>query len=136
VLSNIVTCSAGLWHDLFLQIASKAQGGFDVASLASFITTSQQNYHLASMLLVINPITGAVIDPQLRDSLTYGPYISRIPSCQAFNSRKNASSHIDVAQAIKPLNIDIRLADFDHESSVAMWLHGCQCGVGFQEAQR
>ena len=81
---------------MFLQIASKAQGGFDIASLASFIATSQQNYHLASMLLVINPITGAVIDPHFRDAFTHGPNISRVPSCQAFNLRKNASPRIYV----------------------------------------
>ena len=88
---------------------------FDVTGWASFITTSQQYYHLASMLLVIHPVTGAVIDPHFRDAFTHGLNVPRIPGRQAFNPCQNASPREDVTQAIEPLNIDICFADFYHD---------------------
>ena len=39
---------------------------------------------------------------------------------------KNASTGVDITQAIKPLDIDICLADFNHAASVALWLHAHQ----------
>lgn len=39
-----------------------------------------------TLLLVVNPVTGAIIYSQLRNAFTYWLSVSRIPCYQAFDS--------------------------------------------------
>jgi hypothetical protein len=81
----------------FLQIAGKAQRGLDVFGLGAFVTTSQQNNQLTSLLFEIHPITGALVDPQLRNAFTHRLYIPRISRCQALDSCEHSRPCLNIA---------------------------------------
>jgi len=87
------------------------------------VAASQQNYYLPSLLFVIHPIAGSIINPQLSNAFTYRLNISRISSRQSFYPDKDSSTCTDVMQPIEPFSEKFSLADFNHDHSVAMWLH-------------
>jgi hypothetical protein len=53
---------------LLRKIACEAQGRLDVFGLGTLVSARQKNNQLSPPLLEIHPITGTIIDSQLRDT--------------------------------------------------------------------
>ena len=64
-----------------------------------------------------------MVDPQLRNAFTNRLDISGISGNQPFNPCLNARFRLEVPQAVKLLNEKGGLAQFDHATNVADWLH-------------
>jgi len=90
--------------------------------LSSFISSGQENNQLTPTLLEIHPITGTVIDPQLRDSLANRLNIAWIPNGEALNSDLDTSSRLNVTEFIKPMREEVSSSYFNHEMNVATGL--------------
>ena len=101
----------------------EAQGGLDVFDLGALITTGKKNDQFSPPLLEIHPVTGTVVNPQLRDTFTDWLYITWVSRCQPFNPCSDARSSLDVPQVVEPLNEEVGLANFNHGVTVATWLH-------------
>ena len=104
---------------LLRKITCEAQGGLDVIRLGSLVPTSQQNNQLSPLLLEIHPVTGTVVDSQLRDTFANRLDISGVPSRKPFDPCLDARSRLKVAQGIQPLSEKVSLANFNHEATVA-----------------
>jgi hypothetical protein len=57
----------------------------NVFCLGAFVSTSKKNDQHHSSLLRIDPVARAMVDPQLRDSSSDGPDITRIAAEEALN---------------------------------------------------
>ena len=101
----------------------EAQCSLDVLGLGSLVSTSQQNNQLLPSLLEIHPVTGTIVDSQLRDTFANRFDISWVSSGKPFDPCLNARSRLEVAQVVKPLNEENGFADFNHGATVAPWLH-------------
>lgn len=69
------------------------------------------------------PISGTVVDPQLRHTFTHRLNVARIAGGEALNPGFDTRSRLDVAQAVKPLDKYVGLTYFNHEPTVAIRLH-------------
>lgn len=67
-------------------------------------------------LLKIYPVAGAVIDPHFRNSLAYRLDIARITRSETLDSDLHSRPRTNIAQSVKPLSENFRLADFKHEA--------------------
>lgn len=108
---------------LLREITCETQGGFDVLGLGALVPTGQQNDQLSPSLLEIHPITGAVVDSQLRDTFTNGLDISWVSGSEPFDPCLDARSRLKVAQVVEPLSEEAGFANFNQEATVAAWLH-------------
>ncbi|SBT04177.1 hypothetical protein PROAA_1240002 [Candidatus Propionivibrio aalborgensis] len=107
---------------LLRKITCEAQCRLDVLGLGSLVATSQQNDQLSPALLEIHPVTGAVVDSQLRDTFANRFDISGISSSEPFNPCLDARSRLEVAQVVEPLSKEDGFANFNHSVTVALWL--------------
>jgi hypothetical protein len=87
--------------------------------LCTFVAAGQQNDQLTSLILEIHPITGAVIDPQLRDAFSDWFDISRIARRKSFDPDQDPRSCTDVSKAVEPLDENICFANLNHGEIVA-----------------
>jgi hypothetical protein len=90
--------------------------------LGTLVTTRQKNNQLAPSLLEIHPVTGTVIDSQLRDSFANGFDIPGISSSKPFNPCQDTGSSLDVTQVVKPPSEEDGFANFNHGLTVSAWL--------------
>jgi hypothetical protein len=74
-------------------------------------------------LLEIHPVTGTVVDSQLRNTFANRLDISGVSSGEPFDPCLDARSHLEVAQVVEPLNEENGFANFNHGATVAPWLH-------------
>jgi hypothetical protein len=81
--------------------------------LRPFVPASQKNDQRSPPLLEIHPVTGAVVDAQLRNAFAHWLNISRVPKREAFNPRLNARPRPKVAQAIEPLSEHFSFSNFN-----------------------
>lgn len=77
----------------------------------------------------INPVTGAIVDSQLRYTFADRFRIARVSGGKPFDPGLNTRPGPDVAQAVEPPSEDIGLANFDHGATVAMRLHDVNCAA-------
>jgi hypothetical protein len=61
----------------------------DIGGLRALVTARQQNHHVATLSREVHPITGAVIDPQLGNTLANRFGVTGIPGFQARYPRLN-----------------------------------------------
>ena len=99
------------------------QGGLDVFGLGALTTTGKENNQRSPPLLEIHPVTGTVVNPQLRNTFTNWFYITWVSRCQPFNSCLDARSSLDVPQVVEPLNEEVGFANFNHGVTVATGIH-------------
>ena len=104
---------------LLRKITCEAQCSLDVLGLGRFVSTGQQDNQLSPTLPEIHPITGAVVDPQLRDTLTNRLNISGISGGEPSDPCLDTRSPLEVAQVVEPLREECGFADFDYETAVA-----------------
>lgn len=104
-------------------MACKTQRGFDVLGLGAFVTTCQQNNQFSSALPEIHPVTGSVIDPQLRYAFANGFDIAGVAGGEPFDPCLDARPGLKIAQAVEPLHEQLGFADFNQAATVAVWLH-------------
>ncbi len=74
-------------------------------------------------LFEIHPVTGTLIDTQLRNTLTDRLNVARVAQAESFDPRLDARPRLQISQAIEPFGEEIGLADLDHLGTVAVWLH-------------
>ena len=79
------------------------------------------------LLLEIHPITGAIVDSQLRYTFANRFNITWVSSGKSPNPDLDTSSRLNVAQGIYPLCKKVCFSNFDHGLTVAIWLQYCQC---------
>jgi len=91
----------------------------DVPVLRFLVSASQQDDDHSFSPGEINPVTGPTSNPQFRNTFTNRTNITWMSRCETFNTGKDASAPTDVPQAINPLSIRFRLANFEHSSSVS-----------------
>jgi hypothetical protein len=84
----------------------------DVPLLRALVAAGEQDDERLAPLNEINPISGTVIDPQLRDAMANRPYVARIAKLQAIDAHLDATTCFSVAQAGKPAGEQLGLADF------------------------
>jgi hypothetical protein len=70
---------------LLRKIACEAQCSLDILGLGSLVSASQQNDQFSPSLLEIHPVTGAVVDSQLRDTCANRFDISGVSSDEPFD---------------------------------------------------
>jgi hypothetical protein len=87
--------------------------------LGSLVSTSQQNNQRSPSLLELHPVTGTVVDSQLRDTFANRFDIAGVSSGESFNPCLDARSHLEVAQVIEPLSEEDGFANFNHGVTVA-----------------
>ena len=76
-----------------------------------------------TLLLEVHPVARSVVDPQLRNPFAHRPDVSRVSGGQPLDADQHAGSGPGVPQAVKPLGVDLRLADLDHPRNVSRRLH-------------
>lgn len=103
-------------------MARKTESCFNIAGLSVLISARKENNQRFTAIHKVHSIPWPVIDPQLRDTLTYRPDIAWISQRQTLDTSLNTRSRPEVAQVIEPLSEDIGPADLDHNQSVAVWL--------------
>jgi len=86
------------------KIAGQPQRGLNVLGLRAFVAARQQHHQHIAELLEIHAIARAMVDAQLRNSLADRRYVARVAQRQAFDSRLDASTTLNVTQAIKPMH--------------------------------
>jgi len=77
----------------------------------------------------MNPITGTVVDPQLRHTFTDRLNVTGIIGSEPLNPGLDTRSCQNIAQAIKPFGKGFGLADFNHGLNVAAWLRRVNGGM-------
>jgi hypothetical protein len=92
----------------------ETQGGLDVLGLGALITARQENDDLPPALLEIDPVTGALVDPQLRHTFADGLDIAGVPGGETFDPGLDTRPGLDIAQAVQPLGEGIGFAHFHH----------------------
>jgi hypothetical protein len=70
---------------MLLKVSSESQGDPDVPGLAPLIAASQEDDHCSPALLVIHPVTRAVIDSEFRNSVANRLHISGVPCSESLN---------------------------------------------------
>ena len=71
----------------------------------------------------VHPVTRSVIDPQFADALADGFGVAGVSHRQALDPGLDARPGLKVAETIKPPGEGRCLADGDHVTNVAFWLH-------------
>jgi hypothetical protein len=87
---------------ILLEVKSKILGRFNIFGLGALVTTGEKNDQHRSPLLKIDSVTGAIVDPQLRDSCPNGPNIAWIAADEAFNPGLNKRLSPEVPKAPEP----------------------------------
>lgn len=108
---------------LLQKITCETQGGLDVSGLATLVATGQQDDQLSPPLLEIHPVTGTVVDPQLRDTFANRLDVPGVSGSEPFNPCLDARSRLKVTQGVEPLSEEVSFANFYQEGTVAMRLH-------------
>jgi hypothetical protein len=75
---------------------------FNIFCLGALVTTGEKNDQHRILLLKIDPVTRAIVDPQLRDSCPNGPNIAWIAADEAFNPGLNERLGPEVPKAPEP----------------------------------
>lgn len=91
----------------------------DVLGLRPLIAPSQQHDELLPTLHKIDPVAGAIVDPQFRHAFTHRAYISRIAQGQAADPQVNPGAGVEITQALEPFMKYVCLADFNHNQFVS-----------------
>jgi hypothetical protein len=87
---------------ILLEITSEILLRFNIFDLGALVTTGEKNDQHRTPLLKKDPVTRAIVDPQLRYSSPNGPYIVWIAADDAFNSRLNERLSPEVPKASEP----------------------------------
>jgi hypothetical protein len=75
---------------------------FYIFRLGALVTTGKKNDQHRPPLLKIDPVTRAIVDPQLRDSRHNRPNIAWIAADDAFNPGLNERLSPDIPKAPEP----------------------------------
>ena len=86
------------------------------------VSTSQQDDQGGSPLQVIDPVSRAVVDPQLRHAGPNGLDVTRIAADEAFDPGQNLRPASQITQTLKLSDEPLCLEDFNHQPTVASWL--------------
>jgi len=89
---------------LLRQITRESQSGPDVFGLRALVSGCQKNNHLSPSPLEVHPVTGAVMDSQLRNTFAHWLNISGISQRESFDPGLDTRSCLNVSQAVKPLS--------------------------------
>jgi len=81
----------------------------------------QQDDRNFAALDEIDPVSGPVIDSQLRDALANGLGIPSVPKGQAPDADVNAGASDSVSQTSEPFGVSLSLLDLDHAIKCIPW---------------
>jgi len=76
VFDWVPDCRGSFGHWTLLEVSSKIFGEANILVLRTLVAAYKQNEDGVSKFCQINPIAVAVMDPQLRDTISYGADIS------------------------------------------------------------
>jgi hypothetical protein len=100
--------------------------------LRGFASARKQDDQGASTPREVHAIPRPDVDPQFRHTFADWRDVSRIPSGQPFEASLNPRSAPEVTQIVEPSRKAVCLAQLDHRSTVAQWLHS----VNHRHAER
>ena len=81
-----------------------------------FVSVSQENYQFLTALLEVHPVTGTVVDSQLRNTCAIRRNIARVSHCEPLDPRLNARVRLEVAQIVEPLIKEDGFVNFDRKA--------------------
>jgi hypothetical protein len=87
---------------ILFAVLSEILRRFNIFGLGALVTTGEKNDQHRTPLLKIDPVTRAIVDPQLRDSCPNGPNIAWIAADDAFNPGLNERLSPEVPKASEP----------------------------------
>jgi len=95
------------------QCIRQLSGAKDVARLRSFVPAGQQYHERRAPPDKVDPVSGAMVDAQLRKTATDGSGVSSVTKCESVNASQYSCSGAIVAQIIEPTAEGVGLNYFD-----------------------
>jgi hypothetical protein len=105
---------------------SHCLGAGNVAGLAAFVSTTQQNYQDVAAAGKIDPVTWAMIDPQFAKAFTDRLNIAKESDLDAGNTLLDPFGSYTIPERCQPVGEFFRLADFDHVNFNTQSASACQ----------
>jgi len=87
---------------ILFEVLSEILRRFNIVGLGALVTTGKKNDQHRTPLLKIDPVTRAIVDPQLRNSRPNGPTIAWIAADDAFNPGLNERLSPEIPKAFEP----------------------------------
>jgi hypothetical protein len=100
---------------IFPPLGGQYLGGFNIAVLAGFIATTQQNSDYRTLLDEINPVARAIVDAHFGNTFADWFNVAGIAKCQSIYPGQNAGACPDIPQILQPAIERIAFDDFNHD---------------------